>query len=387
MKGKFTTILCLFLVLIFSTLLGCNTHEHTYTYYTITEATCSTDGEKEGICSICGQKIYVPIPASHQYAWQIISEPTCTQKGSTIGICVFCGNIETTEIPMTEHTYENDICIVCGQDIEYTYLPEGSDVGWTLEDIRNELKSYGLNYTSNTLLSLADSSIFDLSLNNRGELNLSIQLNNSNVNSYSLCLGKRNTNININSSNNNTISFIEFGRYKPDAIYDAVECNVIYTDGTRESFGYLRSTSNKTQIHAFALNTNGELLVTYKDLHVVSVGKIKTDSNVQYNDLIYLKNGNSYSVHSVFDKNVQSIVIPPTHRGLPVTTISPRAFKNCTNLTEITLSDSINTIWLSAFNDCTKLKKVYSPKEQNQIQFVGQMSQNNTFLNTLWIIE
>ncbi len=382
MKNKFFKLSSIFLTLICIVLLiGCNTHEHTYTYYTVTEATCSTDGEKEGICSICGQKIYVPIPAEHQYAWEIISEPTCTKTGNTKGICVFCGHTTTTEIPTQEHTYIGDVCSICGQYKEYTYLPEDSDVGWTLEDIRDELNSYGFNYTSYTLLGLIDSSIFDLSLNHNGDLYLNATFNNNNANSYSLNLGKRNSNMNINSSNNSTISFIEFKIY---------ECNVIYTDGTRESFGYLRSPSNENQIHAFALNTNGELLITYKDLHVVSVGRIKTDNTLQSNDLIYIKNGNSYSVYDVFNKNVQSIVIPPTHRGLPVTTISPLAFRNCTNLTEITLPNSIDTIHISAFNNCPKFKKIYSAKPKEQIQFKGQLPQqpnSNLLFDALWIIE
>jgi len=55
------------------------------------------------------------------------------------------------------------------------------------------------------------------------------------------------------------------------------------------------------------------------------------------------------------------VVIPATYNGLPITRIKKNAFKNCTNITSVTIGSNINTIGESAFSDCTNLTSIILP--------------------------
>jgi hypothetical protein len=50
-----------------------------------------------------------------------------------------------------------------------------------------------------------------------------------------------------------------------------------------------------------------------------------------------------------------SIVIASTYTGYPVTSIEFDAFYDCTNLTSVTIPDSVSSIGISAFSGCTSL--------------------------------
>ena len=52
-----------------------------------------------------------------------------------------------------------------------------------------------------------------------------------------------------------------------------------------------------------------------------------------------------------------------------VTTIGHYAFRNCRNLTEITLPDSLTTIEFGAFSDCTSLREITLPDGLTTIEF------------------
>ncbi len=59
------------------------------------------------------------------------------------------------------------------------------------------------------------------------------------------------------------------------------------------------------------------------------------------------------------------VVIPATHKGMPVTAIHSRAFENCSWLTSIVVPDSVQSIGDRAFLECTALQKITLP-------FVGE---------------
>lgn len=54
----------------------------------------------------------------------------------------------------------------------------------------------------------------------------------------------------------------------------------------------------------------------------------------------------------------KEISIPKYYNRLPVTTIETYAFSNCSNLSSITIPDSITSIWYSAFQWCDSLKEI-----------------------------
>lgn len=58
----------------------------------------------------------------------------------------------------------------------------------------------------------------------------------------------------------------------------------------------------------------------------------------------------------------EEVVLPQTIEGYPVTAIGMTAFSNCTNITSITIPDTVKTIGEKAFYSCYKLQKVTLPK-------------------------
>ena len=53
-----------------------------------------------------------------------------------------------------------------------------------------------------------------------------------------------------------------------------------------------------------------------------------------------------------------SVTIPATYNGLPVTSIGSSAFRNCSNLTSVTISDSVVSVGNNAFSHCSSLAEI-----------------------------
>ena len=75
------------------------------------EATCTVDGSKEKVCSVCEDKVTEVIPAAgHKWneEYTIDKEASCTEEGSKSIHCSVCNAIDETTvtvIPKTDHTY------------------------------------------------------------------------------------------------------------------------------------------------------------------------------------------------------------------------------------------------------------------------------------------
>ncbi|MBR5178065.1 MAG: leucine-rich repeat protein [Lachnospiraceae bacterium] len=65
-----------------------------------------------------------------------------------------------------------------------------------------------------------------------------------------------------------------------------------------------------------------------------------------------------YSLEGIIDKKVESINIPEKYRGKPVTRIGFSVFKDCINLTSITIPESVTSIGKGLFKDCTNLTNI-----------------------------
>ena len=72
-----------------------------------------------------------------------------------------------------------------------------------------------------------------------------------------------------------------------------------------------------------------------------------------------------YEVVGIGLEEELDLVIPATHKGMPVTAIRSRAFENCSWLTNIVVPDSVQSIGDRAFLECTALQKITLP-------FVGE---------------
>lgn len=72
------------------------------------------------------------------------------------------------------------------------------------------------------------------------------------------------------------------------------------------------------------------------------------------------------------DPEATEVVIPDSIEGLPVTVVGTRAFAGRTNLTRVTLPDSVNTIEFSAFEGCSNLASVdFGPEHPHYTSIAG----------------
>jgi hypothetical protein len=62
-----------------------------------------------------------------------------------------------------------------------------------------------------------------------------------------------------------------------------------------------------------------------------------------------------------YSGNAATVQIPDKIQGLPVTAIGRGVFKECSNLTSITIPASVKTIGYSAFSDCSSLTSITIP--------------------------
>lgn len=68
------------------------------------------------------------------------------------------------------------------------------------------------------------------------------------------------------------------------------------------------------------------------------------------------------------DTSAKSVVIPSVdYKGRPITEIEPMAFYNCSELTSVTMPDTVNKIGDMAFEGCTKLSEIYIPDGVTEI--------------------
>lgn len=91
----------------------------------LSEPTCSKEGEKADVCTVCGaveNRGSIPTAAHAFGDWVRQSEPTCTEKGEEKRVCDVCGHIQWQDVSPTGHTYDLNFTV----DIEPTVEQAGS---------------------------------------------------------------------------------------------------------------------------------------------------------------------------------------------------------------------------------------------------------------------
>lgn len=77
---------------------------------------------------------------------------------------------------------------------------------------------------------------------------------------------------------------------------------------------------------------------------------------------------NSYILKGSKDKEIMYLVIPATHKKLPVTEIADNAFANYENLEQVSFSSNIKKIGKYAFLNCKKIKTMLIPDTVDEIE-------------------
>ena len=99
-------------------------------------------------------------------------------------------------------------------------------------------------------------------------------------------------------------------------------------------------------------------------------GKIIKEEVIPMKRLAYeLLSNNTYMISSALEcLDMETIIIPSEHNGLPVTIIGPFAFSGCSNLISIVIPDSITSIEYNAFSGCSNLTSIVIPDSVTRIR-------------------
>lgn len=134
-------------------LAACGEHEHTYGAWQETvPAACETNGTRERICTVCGEKDTEDIPAlGHKWgASKVTKAATCQEEGERTKTCSRCSVTQTETLEKIEHDWvpvvvikaatceaggrEQQACSMCGEPREADTKPLGHD--WETETVR-----------------------------------------------------------------------------------------------------------------------------------------------------------------------------------------------------------------------------------------------------------
>lgn len=80
------------------------------------------------------------------------------------------------------------------------------------------------------------------------------------------------------------------------------------------------------------------------------------------------ENKTSYTVTGIGTVTSNSIVIPATYNGKPVTEIDVDAFNGCLKFNSVTIGNNVIKIGYGAFYGCPDLKRVYIPDSVQEIE-------------------
>ncbi|MGN0575706.1 MAG: leucine-rich repeat protein [Ruminococcus sp.] len=94
-----------------------------------------------------------------------------------------------------------------------------------------------------------------------------------------------------------------------------------------------------------------------------------------YESLTYMNFGD-FIVISGCDKSVTEVIIPSEIEGVPVTSIGFSSFNQCSDLTSITIPDSVTSIGYSAFSGCKNLTSITIP---DSVTSIGNLAFNSCY--------
>lgn len=334
-------------------------HTHAFEdWKIIKEATCTEDGTKEAACS-CGEKKTETIPAKgHTFGeWTTVKEATCTESGTKEAVCA-CGKKKTEIIPAEGHNFVNKICDKCG-----------------------ELKpSEGLNYISNSgeqsysvsgIGSCTDTDIVIPSTYN-GE-----PVTKIGAKAFSNCT--KLTSITIPDS----VTRIDYSAFEGCTGLTSITIpDSVTSIGNRTFRGCTGLTSITIPDSVTFIGNSAFYNTAYYNNEsnwvdgVLYIGNYLINAKASVSGSYTIKAGTICIANYAFIDgdyyctDLTSITIPDS-----VTSIGGSAFRNCTGLTSITIPNGVTSIRDSAFSGCTGLTSITVP---DSVEKIGASAFYNT---------
>lgn len=388
-------------------------HTHEYTWFMVRQASCTTEGSLEGLCS-CGEKTYEIIPKSHmmnndgvcilcgevdnashahEWVWTETLRPKCDENGLSVATC-YCGATNMKTEPALGHSYGWDgICTVCGQGAANL----GSS---TLEYGRDEFKELIQAYYGNNILNSSTTkvSLSNLKIDAFGNFFMDIKYGYAEeeriIYGFNLSGTKVDYDITV-PSNISYVSEIVLGENYFDAYgddndvghwingYEGYGCSITHSDGSKKDIGTLHMLLSQDTVEEVVqywakvsglsnekvekslltnvfINKDNLLVAVYADKSLNVLGKIPTtNENLEKSKYAFVKMQNGEMAFAgILDKAQKEIVIPPTHQGKPVSIIFSQTISKNNTIYKVTVPNSVKLVANHAFASCANLKGV-----------------------------
>ena len=352
---------------------------HTEVVDVAVEPTCNTDGKTEGKhCSTCGTILVAQRKISARHTdgeWVVDTNATCTEDGSKHQVCSVCNvSIRTEAIAAMGHYYtsiaskencQNNAtsktsCAICGNEwylnveqiifsVQYYHVyQDGYDYYW--------LEIYNVNgglpvYENNQLIP----KIYSIKIKNLYADTVDVFTNIQEVTGSCRPIMMWTTGASyyqIEVSDGYVTHAYTTNYYYPNCVM--VEPPVphdyesIVTEPTKTEDGYTT--------HTCTICGGG-----YVDTYTNAIGSRGLSYNI--ND-----DGTTCMITGMGTCEDEEVYIPKYIDGYQVTAIGERAFENCSSVTAIVLSSNIRTIGRRAFYGCTGLTDFTIP---SSIQSIG----------------
>ena len=264
---------------------------------------------------------------------------------------------------------------------------EGSDLKQIYRDKLYELIETGWVFSDNDMFNGSRFDFYDIDANGIPELVVTYN-NSSNSGGfiYSIVNGKL-----TESEINVKYGSVAVNSEKHLVYYNGGNAYVPYNNYYRFSEGELQDITNSGEnFENITWDSTGDKysfdeLSIDEALDSITIDTSNTDTDITTPTTAYSESEfltcEKYSDHVVIsscDESVESVNIPAEIEGVPVTEIYANTFKDCSNLTEITIPDSITEIGDSAFEECSSLTEITIP---DGVISIGQYA----FKGTPWL--
>lgn len=316
-------------------------------------------------CSRCNYSTYVEKPAlGHTIsAWIVDKDATCTNDGTKHQVCATCGETITRIIPATGHRYTSLItaptkteqgytthtCSVCGDTYIDSYVEATGSLG-----LAYSVNADGTTCTVTGIGTCTDTEVFIPS-------SITVyKVTAIGENAFAEC--EKLTFINIP----NTVKTIGMR-----AFYACSEITEITIPSSVTSIGmqiFYKCTSLTTVYYNSTYSSSNNPFLYVSSIKKVVFGGTSVPSDIlrECTNIteVVISDGVTTLSSSAFYKctSLKHITIPNS-----VTSIGDYAFRECTNLMSITIPDSVTSIGNYAFCECTKLTSITIPDSVTSI--------------------
>ena len=315
---------------------------------------------------------------THNYIETVIP-PTCTEPGYTMDKCSICGDeIIISYIPATgNHNYVNGVCTVCGE----TLLPtDGSYFRFTL--LVDDTYEIRVKDTNNLPTSVViDSSYYGTQVTRIREEAFKNCTKMTNIvipdgvtsignSAFSGCSSLTSVTIPNSVTNIESYAFSGCSSLTSITIPNSVTSIGSYAFSDCSSLTSITIPNSVTSIGSYAFSDCSSLTsITIPD-SATSIGYMAFTNcyNLQYNEYdngLYLGNNiNPYvAIVGTRSTDIANCII---HKN---TKIISGAFKNCNNIRNISIPDSVTSIGDYAFYNCSGLTSITIP---NSVTSIGE---------------